>query len=91
MLTSEEEGLKVAKKFGYPVMIKAAAGGGGRGIRIVRNDDEFCRNLPMAQAEAQASFGRPEVYLEKFIESPRHIEIQILADEHGNVVSPGRT
>ena len=89
VLTSEEEGLKVAKKFGYPVMIKAAAGGGGRGIRIVRNDDEFCRNLPMAQAEAQASFGRPEVYLEKFIESPRHIEIQILADEHGNVVHLG--
>ena len=82
VLTGEAEGLKVARKFGYPVMIKAAAGGGGRGIRIVRN-------LPLAQAEAQASFGRPEVYLEKFIESPRHIEIQILADEHGNIVHLG--
>lgn len=89
VLTSEAEGLKVARKFGYPVMIKAAAGGGGRGIRIVRNDEEFSRNLPMAQAEAQASFGHPEVYLEKFIEEPRHIEVQIMADEHGNVVHLG--
>ena len=89
VLTSEAEGLKVAGKLGYPVMIKAAAGGGGRGIRIVRNDEELVRNLPLAQAEAQASFGRPEVYMEKFIEDPRHIEIQILADEHGNVVHLG--
>jgi acetyl-CoA carboxylase biotin carboxylase subunit len=70
-------------------MIKAAAGGGGRGIRIVRNDEEFARQLPLAQAEAQAAFGRPEVYLEKYIENARHIEIQILADEHGNVIHLG--
>ncbi len=89
VLASETEGLKIARKFGYPVMIKAAAGGGGRGIRIVRNDDEFVRNLPLAQAEAQAAFGHPEVYLEKYIECPRHIEIQIMADEHGNVVHLG--
>lgn len=89
VLANEAEGLKIARKFGYPVMIKAAAGGGGRGIRIVRNDEEFSRQLPLAQAEAQASFGRPEVYLEKFIESPRHIEVQILADEHGNIVHLG--
>jgi acetyl-CoA carboxylase biotin carboxylase subunit len=89
VLTNEAEGLKTAHKLGYPVMIKAAAGGGGRGIRIVRSDDEFKRNLPLAQAEAQASFGRPEVYLEKYIEEPRHIEVQILADEHGNVVHLG--
>ncbi|HEY3376657.1 MAG TPA: biotin carboxylase N-terminal domain-containing protein, partial [Armatimonadota bacterium] len=89
VLTGEAEGLKVAHKFGYPVMIKASAGGGGRGIRIVRNDEELVRNLPLAQAEAQASFGHPEVYMEKFIEEPRHIEVQILADEHGNVVHLG--
>jgi acetyl-CoA carboxylase biotin carboxylase subunit len=89
VITNEVEGIKVAHKFGYPVMIKAAAGGGGRGIRIVQNDDEFRRNLPLAQAEAQASFGHPEVYLEKFIESPRHIEVQILCDEHGNALHLG--
>jgi acetyl-CoA carboxylase biotin carboxylase subunit len=89
VLLNEADGLKTARKFGYPVMIKAAAGGGGRGIRIVRNDGEFMRNLPLAQAEAQASFGRPEVYLEKYIENPRHIEVQILADEHGNVIHLG--
>ncbi|HEX2949969.1 MAG TPA: acetyl-CoA carboxylase biotin carboxylase subunit [Armatimonadota bacterium] len=89
VLANEAEGLKTAHKFGYPVMIKAAAGGGGRGIRIVNNDEEFMRNLPLAQAEAQSSFGRPEVYLEKFIESPRHIEMQIIADEYGNVVHLG--
>lgn len=89
VLMNETEGVKTAHRFGYPVMIKAAAGGGGRGIRIVRSDDEFRRNLPLAQAEAQASFGRPEVYLEKYIEEPRHIEMQIIADEHGNVVHLG--
>ena len=89
VLLNETEGIKTAHRFGYPVMIKAAAGGGGRGIRIVRNDEEFKRNLPLAQAEAQASFGRPEVYLEKYIEEPRHIEVQIFADEHGNVVHLG--
>ncbi len=89
VLLNEAEGIKLARRFGYPVMIKAAAGGGGRGIRIVRNDEEFMRNLPLAQAEAQASFGRPEVYLEKYIEEPRHIEMQMLGDEHGNVVHLG--
>ncbi len=77
------KGLRMARQFGYPIMIKAAAGGGGRGIRIVHNEEEFIRNLPMAQAEAQASFGHPEVYLENYISEPRHIEVQMLADEHG--------
>lgn len=89
VLLNADDGVKVAHRFGYPVMIKAAAGGGGRGIRIVRSDEEFEHNLPLAQAEAQASFGRPEVYLEKYIEEPRHIEMQMLADEHGNVVHLG--
>jgi acetyl-CoA carboxylase, biotin carboxylase subunit len=89
ILSGEIEGLKTARHYGYPVMIKAAAGGGGRGIRIVRNDEEFVRNLPLAQAEAQGSFGRPDVYLEKYIEEPRHLEVQIIADEHGNVVHLG--
>jgi len=89
VLTSEAEGLKIAAKLGYPVMIKAAAGGGGRGIRMAHSEEDFIRNLPLAQAEAQASFAHPEVYLEKFIEGPRHIEVQILADEHGNVVHLG--
>ncbi len=89
VLSGEAEGLKLAHKYGYPVMIKASAGGGGRGIRIVRNDEEFLRNLPLAQAEAQAAFGCPDVYLEKYLEQPRHIEVQIIADEHGNVVHLG--
>ncbi|MEI7832848.1 MAG: biotin carboxylase N-terminal domain-containing protein, partial [bacterium] len=89
VLKGEVEGLKLAHKFGYPVMIKASAGGGGRGIRVCHNDEEFSRNLPLAQAEAQGAFGNPDVYLEKFIDRPRHIEVQIMADEHGNVVHLG--
>jgi len=89
VLQNAAEGVKIARRFGYPVMIKASAGGGGRGIRIVGNDDELRRNLPLAQAEAQASFGCPDVYLEKYIEEPRHIEIQIIADEFGNVLHLG--
>lgn len=89
VLSGEAEGIKIAKRMGYPVMIKAALGGGGRGIRIIRNEDEFRKSYPLAQAEAQAAFGSADIYMEKFIEEPRHIEIQIMGDEHGNVVHLG--
>ena len=86
---SEQEALRVASQLGYPVMIKAAMGGGGRGIRICQNEDDLTRNLRVAQAEAQSAFGRGDVYLEKYLEEPRHVEFQVLADEHGNIVHLG--
>ena len=81
-----EEGLKIAKKIGYPVMIKASSGGGGRGISIVRSDDEFKGAFSRTAMEAQSNFGDGSLYIEKFIESPRHIEIQIIGDNEGNYV-----
>ena len=83
------EAQELAPKIGYPVMIKAAAGGGGKGMRLVRTPEELKPSYETAQSEAQRSFNDGEVYLEKFIENPRHIEIQVLADEHGNVVYLG--
>ncbi len=83
------EASKIAEKIGFPVMIKAAGGGGGRGIRVVQNAEEFPKILKTAQVEAESSFGNPDVYIEKFIETFRHIEVQILGDEHGNVVHLG--
>jgi acetyl-CoA carboxylase, biotin carboxylase subunit len=71
------------------VLIKAALGGGGRGIRLVQNEEELPRQLDMARNEAAASFGNPDVYMEKFVEEPRHIEVQVLADEHGHVLHLG--
>jgi acetyl-CoA carboxylase biotin carboxylase subunit len=85
VLGSSEEALGLAAEIGYPVMLKAAAGGGGRGMRIVRSDTELPALLAQAQAEALASFSCGDVYLEKLLEAPRHIEFQILADEHGQV------
>jgi acetyl-CoA carboxylase biotin carboxylase subunit len=85
----EQEALRTASRLGYPLLIKAAMGGGGRGIRICQNEDDLARNLRVAQAEAQAAFGRGDVYLEKYLEEPRHVEFQILADEHGNTVQLG--
>jgi acetyl-CoA carboxylase, biotin carboxylase subunit len=85
----EAEAFRTAAKVGYPIKIKASAGGGGRGIRTVFADDELAQNLKMAQAEAEASFGSPDVYIEKHIDLMRHIEVQILADEHGNTVHLG--
>lgn len=79
----------VAQRMGYPVMIKASAGGGGRGIRIVRNAEELDSQILAAKQEALACFGNDEVYIEKFIENPKHIEIQILADNYGNTVALG--
>ncbi len=83
------EAAKVATKIGFPVMIKAAGGGGGRGIRVVQNEEEFPKILKTAQLEAESSFGNADVYIEKFIETFRHIEVQILADEHGTVLHLG--
>jgi len=84
-----KDALIYARKIGYPVLIKAAAGGGGRGMRVAHNEQELTRLLPIAQREAETSFGDERVYLEKFIIDPKHIEIQILADEYGNVVYLG--
>ncbi len=81
--------LKTAKKVGYPVIIKAAGGGGGRGMRVVHTEAALINAVAMTKAEAQAAFGNPMVYMEKFLENPRHIEIQILADQHGNAVYLG--
>lgn len=89
LLESEIEGLSVARKMGYPVMIKATAGGGGRGMRLVRFESEFTKSFQAAQGEADAAFGNSGVYLEKFVERPRHIEFQILADNYGNVIHLG--
>jgi acetyl-CoA carboxylase, biotin carboxylase subunit len=89
LLESEIEGLGIARKMGYPVMIKATAGGGGRGMRLVRAESEFTKFFQAAQGEAEAAFGNSGVYLEKFVERPRHIEFQILADSYGNVIHLG--
>jgi acetyl-CoA carboxylase biotin carboxylase subunit len=89
LLETEEEAQLLAQEIGYPVMIKATAGGGGRGMRLVREDSEFSRSFQAAKGEAEAAFGNGGVYLEKFIERPRHIEFQILADSQGNVLHLG--
>ncbi|MEO6727044.1 MAG: acetyl-CoA carboxylase biotin carboxylase subunit, partial [Blastocatellia bacterium] len=88
-IKDEATAKKAAAGIGYPVMLKAAAGGGGKGMRIVRSDDEIGAALRMAGEEALAAFGDPSVYIEKLIERPRHIEIQIAADKHGNVIHLG--
>lgn len=86
---NESEALAAAEDIGYPVMIKAAAGGGGKGMRIARNKVELLRAWAPARAEAEAAFGSSDLYIEKYIEHPRHIEIQVFADKHGNVVHLG--
>ena len=83
------EAIGIARDFGYPVLIKAVAGGGGKGMRIVHSDDEMQNSFDMATNEALNSFGNGDVYIEKFVEEPRHIEIQILGDQYGNVVHLG--
>ncbi len=88
-LKSETEAARVAAEVGYPVMLKAAAGGGGKGMRVVRAASEMASAFQMASSEAQSAFGDPSVYVEKFIEKPRHIEIQIVADKYGNVIHLG--
>lgn len=84
-----EEALHVAKKIGFPIFIKAVAGGGGKGIRIAYSESEFTKLFAAARAEAEVSFGNPDVYLEKMIQTPRHIEVQVVADKHGHVIHLG--
>jgi acetyl-CoA carboxylase, biotin carboxylase subunit len=88
-IPDEEAAKKIARDIGYPVMIKAAEGGGGRGMRVVRNARELIPAFRTARAEAEQAFGSPNVYMEKLIERPRHIEFQVLGDKHGNVVHLG--
>jgi acetyl-CoA carboxylase, biotin carboxylase subunit len=89
IIKSKEDALKEAKRIGYPVIIKASAGGGGKGMRVCHNDVRLVSAFMTAQSEAESAFGNAAVYMEKYIESPRHIEFQILADEKGNVVHLG--
>lgn len=86
---STEEALAVAKKIGFPVIIKAVSGGGGKGMRLANNSASFSKEFNMAKNEAEKAFGDSSVYIEKYIEEPRHIEFQILADEHGNIIHCG--
>jgi acetyl-CoA carboxylase biotin carboxylase subunit len=86
VIKEEKEALKLAHDMGYPVIIKAVAGGGGKGMRVVHNDPALVQGFHSARREAEMSFGNGDVYIEKYIENPRHVEIQILADEHGNVI-----
>jgi acetyl-CoA carboxylase biotin carboxylase subunit len=85
-ISDVNEAKKIAKEVGYPILIKASAGGGGKGMRLVQNDDEFEEQMMMAQNEARSSFGDDAVFIEKFVDKPRHIEIQVFADQQGNVV-----
>jgi len=89
VIASTEEAVEWAQRIGYPVIVKASAGGGGRGMRIIRAEDEIEKLFNSAQAEAAAAFGNGNLYMEKFIERPRHIEFQVLGDEHGKIISLG--
>jgi len=88
-ITTEEEAVAGAHHVGFPLIIKAAAGGGGRGMRLVRDEESLLKQFHAARRESEAAFGIPDVYLERFVEDPRHVEVQILADEHGNIVHWG--
>jgi acetyl-CoA carboxylase biotin carboxylase subunit len=84
-----DAGLKIARKFGYPIFIKAVAGGGGKGIRIAYSEEDFVKKFMAARTEAEVSFNNPEVYLEKMIVNPRHVEVQVIGDKHGNYLYLG--
>ena len=88
-IKDEKEAVKIAKEIGYPVMLKASAGGGGKGMRVVNNDDECVDGFQRAKNESKASFGDDRIFAEKFITEPHHIEIQILADKKGNAIFLG--
>jgi len=89
VVKDKNEALKIVQEIGYPVIVKASAGGGGRGMRIAHNDLAMVSAFATAQSEAEAAFGSPDVYIEKYIEHPRHVEVQILADTKGNIVHLG--
>lgn len=89
LISDPKEAVKIAKSIGFPIILKATAGGGGRGMRIANNEDELISNIDAASMEANNAFGNPGIYLEKYITRIRHIEIQVLADEHGNVIHLG--
>jgi acetyl-CoA carboxylase, biotin carboxylase subunit len=89
VISDVKEGFHQAKKIGFPILIKAVAGGGGKGIRVVQDPEEFARQFSTARAEAASSFNNPDVYLEKMLVNPRHLEIQVMADKNGNVVHFG--
>ena len=85
----DDENLRIAKEIGYPIIIKASGGGGGRGMRVVHSEAALLSSISLTRTEAQGAFGNPAVYMEKFLENPRHIEIQVLADQHGNAIYLG--
>ncbi|NLV22003.1 MAG: pyruvate carboxylase, partial [Syntrophomonadaceae bacterium] len=85
-IKSDREAIRFAKKCGYPIMLKASAGGGGRGMRIVRSEDDLLREFHSAQNEARKAFGSDDIFIEKYLESPKHIEVQVLGDKYGNIV-----
>ena len=89
ILATKEEALELAHKMGYPVLIKAVAGGGGKGMRVAHNDVSLAQGFMMASAEAGSAFGNSDVFMEKYIESARHVEVQVIGDKHGNVVHLG--
>ncbi|MDX1770230.1 MAG: acetyl-CoA carboxylase biotin carboxylase subunit [Planococcaceae bacterium] len=89
IVADDQEGLAIAREIGFPVIIKATAGGGGKGIRVARTEEELVKGIQITQKEAAAAFGNPGVYIEKFIEVFRHIEIQVLADQYGNAIHLG--
>src|SRR5690625_4184940 len=89
IIETEDEAIEIAQNIGYPVIIKATAGGGGKGIRVARSEEDLLKGIRITQKEAETAFGNAGVYLEKFIEDFRHVEIQILADHHGNVIHLG--
>jgi len=85
----DQRNLRLAQEIGYPIIIKASGGGGGRGMRVVHSESNLLSALSLTRAEAQAAFGNPVVYMEKFLGNPRHVEIQVLSDEHGNAIHLG--
>src|SRR5688572_21997164 len=89
VLESEKQALEAAERIGYPLIIKAAAGGGGRGMKIIEGAERFGQQLAAARAEAQAAFGNPDVYVERYVRQPRHIEMQVIADTHGHYAELG--
>jgi len=85
-IEDEKDAINISKKIGFPVLIKASAGGGGRGMKVVQDEKELCKSLPIIKQEALSFFGNDAVYIEKFIDSPRHIEVQVICDMHGNYI-----